>query len=288
MQKTLLSNLKSNERFHSYFMIVLGSLVGGMAYPLFLVPNHIAPGGITGVATIFNYLWHWPVGVVSLLLNIPVFLFGYASIGRTFVLRSLIATVLFSVFIDIFPFPPLTNDMMLASLLGGVMLGLGLGMILRGGATTGGSDMLAKTLHKYIPFISVGLILFSIDFIVILAAAFTVNSDAALYALINIYLSAKTVDIVIAGFGTAKACYIVTPHTEAVSSRILNEMERGATLLHAKGAYSGDEKNVILCVVSNRETAKLKKVVRAEDPSAFMFVTDTHETLGEGFSPWNE
>ena len=274
----------SNERVYSYGLIVLGCLIGGAAYPLFLVPNAIAPGGLTGIATIFNYLWGLPVGVTSMALNLPLFLIGYKSMGKVFAFRSLIATVLFSVFIDLLKLPPLTDDILLGSVYGALVLGVGLGLIMRGGATTGGSDMLARMVNKRFPLFTVGAFLFFIDCLVILAAAFTMSARAALYALICIFVSAKAVDLVLAGMGSAKACFIITAQPDSVSRRIMEELERGATLIPATGAYSGQNRTVLISVVSMREVIPLKRIVKQEDTKAFVFIADTHETLGEGFS----
>ncbi len=277
-----------DERVRAWLMIVLGCLIGAAAYPLFLVPNAIAPGGLTGVATILNYLFSWPVGAVSMLLNLPLFVIGYKTLGRTFAFRSLIATILFSVFIDLLPLQPLTDDILLGSVYGGILLGIGLGLILRGGATTGGSDMVARMVHHRFPIISVGMFLFLIDCIVILCAAFTMSARAALYALICIFVSDKVLDLVLSGIGTGKACFIVSGESEKIAKRIMDDMERGVTLLNATGAYSGQNRRVILSVVAGREIMTLKKIIREEDARAFMFITDTHETLGEGFGNLTE
>lgn len=278
---------RKNERLVAYIEIALGCMIGGAAYPLFLVPNNIAPGGLTGIATIFNYLWGWPVGVTSMALNLPLFVIGWKAMGKVFVFRSLVATFLFSAFIDLLQFPPLTDDILLGSVYGALVLGVGLGLILRGGATTGGSDMIARMVHKQFPIVTVGMFLFFVDCAVILCAAFTMSARAALYALICIFISAKAVDLVLAGFGSAKACFIITNRAESISGRITREMERGATLLSATGAYSGKNHTLLISVVSQREVIPMKKIVRQEDEKAFMFITDTHETLGEGFSALN-
>ena len=272
-----------NEKVTAYGEIVLGCLIGGAAYPLFLVPNSIAPGGLTGVATILNYLFGWPVGVVSMLLNLPLFVIGWKAMGKIFVFRSLVATVLFSAFIDLLPLPPLTDDLLLGTVYGALMLGLGLGLILRGGATTGGSDMVARMVHHRFPVVTVGAFLFVVDCAVILCAAFTMSARAALYALICIFVSAKVVDLALAGFGSAKACFIITSQGDGISRRIMEELERGVTLLPGVGAYSGQNRTVLISVVSQREVFSLKKIVRQEDKKAFLFIADTHETLGEGF-----
>ena len=273
-----------NERLVAYTEIVLGCVIGGAAYPLFLVPNNIAPGGLTGIATIFNYLWGWPVGVTSIALNLPLFVIGYKGMGRVFAFRSLVATLLFSVCIDLIQVPPLTDDILLGSVYGALVLGVGLGLIMRGGATTGGSDMIARMVHKVFPVVTVGAFLFMVDCAVILCAAFTMSARAALYALICIFVSARAVDLVLAGFGSAKACFIITNRAVDISHRIMAELDRGATVISGTGAYSGKERTLLISVVSQREVIPLKKIVRQEDEKAFMFITDTHETLGEGFN----
>ena len=283
MPSLLKSSSPHRDRIAAYAQIVLGCLIGGAAYPLFLVPNSIAPGGLTGIATIFNYLWRWPVGVTSMVLNLPLFLIGWKAMGRVFVFRSLIATLLFSACIDLLPLPALTDDILLGSVYGALLLGLGLGLIMRGGATTGGTDMIARMVHKRFPVVTVGAFLFAIDCAVILCAAFTLSARAALYALICIFITARAVDLVLAGMGSAKACFIITKEGEKVAGRIMRDMDRGATLIPALGAFSGESRTVIVSVVSRSEVLLLKRIVREEDEKSFVFITDTHETLGEGF-----
>ncbi len=275
---------KQMEQLMAYGQIVLGCIIGGAAYPLFLVPNNIAPGGLTGVATILYYLFHLPVGMTSMALNVPLFIIGYKAMGRVFVWRSLIATILFSFAIDLIQVPAMTVDPLLGTLYGGIVLGVGLGLILRGGATTGGTDMIARMVHNRLPFISVGMFLFMIDCLVVVAAGIFVGASEALYALICIFASSKVIDIVMVGFSSNKACFIITPKWSEVSARILTELDRGATQLTARGAYSGVENPVVLCVASRQEVARLKDIVRDEDVNAFMFITEAHEALGEGFS----
>ena len=284
MHSFMWTKLDKNERLKSYLLIALGCVLGGAAYPLFLVPNNIAPGGLTGVATIFNYLWKWPVGLTSIVLNLPLFLIGFRAMGRVFVVRSFVATILFSVCIDLIQLPPLIDDMLLASVYGAILLGLGLGLIMRGGATTGGSDMIARMVNKRFPLLTVGTFLFLVDCCVILAAGFTMSAEKALYALINIFVAARVVDLVLAGFGSAKACFIITGQAERIAERIMKELDRGATLVPARGAYSQEERTVLISVVSNAEVIPLKRIVRSEDEKAFVFISDTHETLGEGFA----
>ena len=271
-------------RLWAYIQIVIGCVLGGAAYPLFMTPNNIAPGGLTGVGVILNYLFSLPVGTTSLVMNVPLFIIGYRSIGRVFAFRSLVATVLFSLFIDILPLEPMTLDPLLGTLFGGVLLGIGLGLILRGGATTGGTDMVARMVHKRFQFITVGSFLFALDFLVVIAAGFFVGSTAALYALINIYVASRVVDAVMTGFGGNKACFIISDSWEMISQHIMQQMNRGITQLHARGGYTGKEKPVVLCVISRQEVMALKSIVRQDDESAFMFITEAHEAIGEGFA----
>lgn len=282
--KEQMDKLLRQERVTAYIQIILGCMIGGVAYPLFLVPNSIAPGGLTGVATVFNHLFGAPVGMTSMVMNLPLFWLGYKAMGRAFLVRSFIATVLFSVFIDLLKFQPMTNDVLLASIYGGLILGTGLGLILRGGATTGGTDMIARMVHKRFSFITVGMFLFAIDFIVVVMAGICLDMEHALYALICIFVSAKALDVVLAGFSTVKACYIITNANEWVAARIMRELDRGVTILTATGAYSGQERPVLLCVAGSSEVVRIKRIVHQEDEKAFMFITGANEALGEGFS----
>ena len=272
------------ERLFSYAQILLGALIGGAAYPLFMTPNSIAPGGITGIATILTHLFHWPVGTVTLLLNLPLFLISYRAMGRIFAFRSLVATIFFTLFIDILPLQPMTNDPLLGALYGGVMLGCGLGLILRGGATSGGSDMVAKMVNKRFQFISTGSFLFAIDFAVVVSAGFLIGATEALYALICIFLSAKVMDTVVIGFSSNKACFIMSSHWQAISDRIMRDMDRGVTQLTARGAYTGAERPTLLCVIGRSEIMALKRILREEDEKAFVIIVEAHEAIGDGFT----
>ena len=276
-------NLLKNEQLASAVQIALGCALGALAYPLFLVPNHIAPGGLTGLATVLNYLFHWPVGTTSLVMNVPLFIIGYRAMGRVFVVRSLVATVLFSVLIDVIPLRPMTQQPMLGALFGGVLVGAGLGLILRGGATTGGTDMVARMIHNRFQHISVGAILFFIDCCVVLMAGFFIEAEYALYAFVALYAASKLIDVVMVGLTREKACYIISTQHEQVKREIMEKLDRGVTVLHAEGGYSGQDRPVLLCVLSAQELGRLKAIVREADEDAFLFISDAHEVLGEGF-----
>ena len=284
IRSRLMEHIRQRAFWLAYLQLLAGCVLGAAAYPLFLTPNHIAPGGLTGIAVIFNYLWRWPVGTVSLALNIPLFIAGYRAMGKIFVFRSLLATMLFSLLIDLLPLPPMTEDPLLSTVFGGVLLGGGLGLILRGGATTGGTDMLAKMVHRRLQFISTGTFLFAFDFLVVAASGVTVGTTEALYALINIYVSSRVIDAVVLGFSGNKACLIISPAWKTIMDRIMREMDRGVTLLSARGGYTGAERPTILCVISRPEIMVLKKIVREEDENAFMTILEAHEAIGDGFS----
>ena len=279
-----LNKAARREQLLAWLQIVLGCVIGAAAYPTFLDPGKIAPGGLTGVAMILKHLWGWDIGITSLILNIPLFIVGYKAMGRLFAFRSLVATILFSLMIDLLPLKAITVEPILGTLYGGILLGIGLGFILRGGATTGGTDMAARMVHKYLPFLSVGMFLFLIDCIVVVAAWIFIGSSEALYALICIFISGKAVDMVMLGLSSNKACFVITSEWEKVSQRLMTEMDRGVTQLSARGAYSGTERPVVLCVLPPQEVSRLKAIVRQEDEKAFMFITEAHEALGEGFS----
>ncbi len=269
----------------TYGHIIIGCLIGGIAYPMFIIPHSIAPGGLTGVSSILYFLFKFPVGTTSLVMNIPLFILSWKEMGHLFAFRSLIATVLFSLCIDYVPVPVVTEDPLLAAVFGGLTIGIGLGMILRGGATTGGTDMIARLVHHKAEFMSIGATLFAIDCMVIVAAGFTMSINTALYSVICIFVQSKAIDLVMTGLGNAKACYVITDHPDEISDHVLVDLNRGATRIEAIGEYSKQKKIMLLCVISSKEIVHFKRIVKNEDPTAFLFITDTHETIGEGFKP---
>ena len=234
---------------NEYLLIILGCLMTALSFNFFFIPNEIAPGGLSGIATVLYYLFRFPVGVTTLALNVPLFLAGIRQLGGRFGLRTLVATILLSVFIDLVKVPALTEDSLLASIYGGFLMGIGLGIIFRMNATTGGTDLFAKIIHQYFPSITIAWVLFAVDFLVVLAAAVLLGPSQGLYAIVALALGAKVIDLVQEGLNTAKAFFVISDHAEAISKRIIEEMDRGVTLLDGKGAYTGNEKNVILCVV---------------------------------------
>ena len=253
--------------------ILAGLILSAMAYQLFLIPNEVAPGGFTGVGQILNTLMGWNVGTVVLALNIPLFAFSMRSLGWRFGIRSLLASVAFSLLIDYLPFKALTDDRLLAA------------MIMLGDATTGGSDMLGMLLHRKVKVIRVSALVFSVDALVIAAAGVVYDVQAALMALISTYIMARVLDRVLEGPNMAKAYFIISRKADEIAATVLKTMDRGVTSLSGKGMYTGEDRSVLLCVINRRETLRLRTLVSGIDPCAFMIATDVREALGEGFQP---
>ncbi|MGN0777073.1 MAG: YitT family protein [Candidatus Ventricola sp.] len=267
-----------------YAMIVLGTFLAAISFPLFFLPYDIAPGGVSGISTVLSSVLPLSVGLLSFVLNVPLFLLGWRTVGWRFAVRSFIAMTLMSLFIDLVPVRDVSGNVLLATVFGGVLLGVGLGLVVRAGATTGGTDMAAKMIHSRVAFLSIATILFMIDGVVVAVAALAFGLEAALWALIALFVSSQTMDMVIKGFNTAMQFLIITRESEEIVRRIHGELERGCTRLKAEGTYSGMPVGTLLCVVSRTEAPRLKKIVSETDPDAFVTVCNVHEALGEGFT----
>ncbi len=279
----MISRAFASKTLRQYSLIVPGCLIAALAFPLFLEPSHIAPGGLTGLTTILNYYFSWPIGLTSLLMNLPLLVLGWRMIGAGFVARTLIATLLFSVMIDLMRFQPLSTDPLLAAVFGGVLLGAGHALIMKGSATTGGTDLMARIVHHHQRAITIGTFLFGFDLLVVLLAWVFLSASHAMYAIICVFISARVLDQVLTGFGQDKACYIISQAHEKIAKRVNLELDRGVTRIPATGAFSDRDLTMLLCVVGRFEAVKVRAIVSEEDAAAFMFITDTHETLGEGF-----
>ncbi|MBI9096908.1 MAG: YitT family protein [Spirochaetaceae bacterium] len=281
------SLIKVLKDWKSYLTVLTGAIILSLGVNLFLVPNRIAAGGLTGMATVIYHLSGMPVGTLMLLLNIPLFLLGIKILGRNFGVKTLFATVTLSLAIDLLaPFlGSLTDDLLLASIFGGLLVGLGLGLVLKQDASTGGTDLGAKIIHKVIPYISVGQLLLVIDALVVLSAAIVFrNYELGLYAAITLFITSRVIDTVIVGVNYTKAVHIISDNPGEISKKLVYEMNHGMTSLKGKGMYTGKEKNILLCIIRRRDLPHLKSVVSQIDKNAFIFVTDVREVLGEGFS----
>ncbi len=277
-----------------YGLVLTGTLLQAVALRLFMVPAQLASGGISGISQIIHHYTGWSIGLMVFIGNIPLFLLGWRLLGgRRFAMRTLVAVLAYSFFTDavlwlpFFPKDGITNDLVLNSLYGAVVSGIGYGLVYRAQGTSGGSDILARILNRWraIPMTQSYLIT---DAIVILSAGFVFGWQKALYALIVLYVSGLVVDSTLEGGSTVRTALIVTDKCKEMAERILAEMERGVTILEGTGAYTGASRPVLYCVVTRSEVQQLKTIVHEADPDAFMVIGAAHEALGEGFQPFKK
>ena len=272
------------DELFNILLIAAGLILATLGYRLYLIPNNVAPGGFTGIGQIVNHLVPAVgVGLVNLLLNVPLFLVSLRSMGLGFGLRSLLSSVALSLMLDYLPVPAMTDDVLLSAVFGGVLCGAGFGLVLRGHATTGGSDMLASIVHRHVPALKVSVCLFAVDATVVIDSGFVFDASAAMYALISVFVMNVVMDQVLEGPGLARSHIIITNHGDEMAERILKELDRGVTAIEARGMYSGEGRTMLLCVVSRLEAVRLRSIVYSVDPRAFVIVQNVHEALGEGF-----
>lgn len=272
--------------------ITVASAIYALSFVWCYDPNGIAFGGITGVAQIINYLVPVaPVGVTVIILNIPLFLLGWKLLGGKLLVSSLYAMFISSVFIDLLgllEWPPMEQPL-LACIFGGVLMGLSLGLVFQQGATTGGTDLMARLLKLKLSWLPMGKLLMGIDLAVIVLVAVTFwTLYAALYGLVALYISTIVMDGVLYGLDTAKVAYIISDKNAEISNAIVHDLDRGVTILHGQGAYTGADKNVLMCAFKQREIAAIKAAVKDIDPDAFLIVCNAHEVLGEGFRDYKK
>ena len=279
------------QKVRSCGIITLGAVIYALAFDWFVAPNQIAMGGVTGLAQIVNALVPvLPVGVLSILVNVPLFLAGWRLLGGRLLVSSLYAMAVSSLAIDVIAwmhtFPPM--DPILATLYGGAGMGVGLGLVFSQGATTGGTDIIGKLLKLKFPWLPIGKLVMIPDMVVVILAAVVFGTvNAALYGLIQMYLLSKVMDMILYGWDNSRVAYIITDRWEETVQGLL-DMNRGVTLLQGKGAYTGAEKQVLLVAFRQREIVPIKRMLREIDPKAFFIVCDAHEILGEGFGDYQK
>lgn len=269
-----------------YFMVLFGSLLVALALNWFMVPNKIAAGGVSGLATVIHYLTGWPVGVIILCVNVPLFLASLLVLGPRFGIKTLIGSVATGVLVDLLApvLHPLTEDAVLAAIFGGVLSGVGIAITFRAGGSTGGTDIAAQLLHHWFR-LGVGRMLLVADGFVILTAAIVFDAELALYAFLAVYLTSRVIDFIQEGGLYAKAAFIISDHHKEIAEAVLHVMDRGVTRLSGRGMFTGADRPVLFVIVSRREIVRLRQLVAQIDPKAFMVVTDVSEVLGEGFGP---
>jgi uncharacterized membrane-anchored protein YitT (DUF2179 family) len=256
-----------------------------LAFNVFLLPNQIASGGVSGISTILAATVGFEPAYVQWALNIPLFIAGLIFLGMQFGVKTLVGTLFlpFVVFLTR-NWEPWTSDALLGAICGGILVGMGLGIVFRGKASTGGTDLAAQIIHKYTN-LSLGTCVALIDGLIVLSAAIVFDIEKGLYALISLYATSKTIDLVQIGFQRSKLALIITNNELEVRNAILHELDRGVTRLSGVGGYTDDIRPILLCVVQQSEFTKLKQLVKLVDSKAFVIVTDASEVLGEGFQP---
>lgn len=276
---------------YEYILIVVGVTMLALAINFFYEPNGLVTGGVSGLGIIIQTVskerfgFVIPLWLTNTILNLPLFIIGAKALGLKFLKRTLFATMYLSSALFYTAYIPKIQgtDYLLAAVFGGAASGIGLGLVFRCLATTGGSDLAASIIHKYYKHISISRLMFAIDAAVISLGFFTFGAAKAMYAIISVFISSKLIGTILEGLHFAKAAFIISEYSDKIADRLLAELERGATGLYGKGMFTKKERNVILCVVSTKEVIELKELVSQIDPAAFVIVADVREVLGEGF-----
>ncbi len=269
-----------------YLQIIIGSAIYAAGFQYIMFPNSVTTGGDGGIAMIINRFTAVPVGALIILINIPLFIISARKLGWRFMISTLVGMVASSVLIDFFALFPhvLTTEPLLICVYGGIMTGIGLGIVYRTGATTGGTDIIAKLIRVHRPYLNLGTIMLILDIIIIGIYALIFDSvQSALYALIAMFISSKSIDLVLYGADNAKLCFIITDKADDVKDYIFSTLDRGVTFLHGQGGFTGNAKKVILCAIYPRQIAVFRKAIKSIAPDAFIIITDAHEVFGDGF-----
>lgn len=276
------------EWLKKYIIITTAAFIYAAGVSLFVDPNNMAPGGVTGISVILSRIIPLSTGTLILLLNIPIFVYAIWKFGLKFTISTIYATALISVFTNILSsFQAATGDRLLAALAGGILSAVSIGMIFRVGATTGGMDIIVKALRLRLPHLKTGNLFFIADAIVVTMSGVVFRDiDAALYAAITVSCASFTLDVVLYGRDEAKLLYIISNRPEEITARILKELDIGTTLIDGRGAYSGDDKQVIMCAMKKTVYPRVEIIVREEDPDSFMIITSASEIFGEGYKSY--
>ena len=270
---------------------LLGSIIYAISVTVFLTPNEITPGGLTGIAELLTLFLNVSSGILLMLLNLPVLMLGLIKFGGIFIIKTFIATAFasFSISLCESVLKEVKIDRMLASIMGGVLMGLGLSIVLLHGATTGGVDIIAKLINRRFPHLTVGKLILLFDGIVVLLAALAYrNIESALYSVVTMYISSRLMDTVLYGADKGKIIYIISKNWREISNDINNTLERGITLLDAAGGYTGNKYKMLMCTVRRHEVADVYRLIRSHDENAFTVVADAGEIIGEGFKPFEK
>ena len=276
--------MKASEKIKEIIGTVVGSGIMAIGVSLFLLPNQLSTGGFSGIATIAYYIFNIPLGVANIILNIPLFLIALYKLGTKFIGKSIIGTVSLSIFIDLFDnIPPLTEDRFLACIYGGIVIGFGTAIVLKMGASTGGTDLVSNVIRGYKPTVKIGNIITVIDIgIVILNVLAFRKIEIGLYSAIAIFLMGKIIDVIFEGINFTKMLIIISDKSEEISKSI-QQLERGVTGLYGKGMYSEKDKLVLICATARKDIAKVRKIAQEIDKNSFIIITNAREVYGKGF-----
>lgn len=270
--------------------IIIGCIIMAIGTALFLLPNQLSSGGFSGIATIIYYFLHFPLGTTILVLNIPFLLWALFKLGKEIVIKSVAGTVLLAVFIDLFEkIPKLTEDRFLACIYGGICIGIGMALVLKASASTGGTDLISYIVRAYRPHIRTSNIIVILDIIIIsLNVIFFKEVEIGLYSAIAIYIVGKMIDIIFEGVNFTKMMLIISNKYKEISAEIGEKLQRGSTAIYAKGMYTKEKRMMLFCVGSRNETARIKEIAVKIDPKAFIVIANARETWGKGFKKSSE
>ena len=285
--KKKIEKKKALQVLAKYLTIVLGAAVYAVGFQFFMFPNTIVSGGVVGIAMIINVFTSLPVGFLTVLMNVPLFLIAWKYFGLDFLLGSLAGVALSSLFVDMLALSNIvaTNDPMLASIIGGVIKGAGLGMIYYVGATTGGVDIVAKFLRQRHTHINFGTIILIMDVVIIVGYALVLKRyESAMYSLIAMFVVSKVIDLVLYGMDNSSVCYVISEHSDEIVHEIISgRVHRGVTILNGAGAYSGRPEKILMCVIKRHQISEFRRMIRNIDPNSFCIVTDAKDVFGKGF-----
>ena len=278
-------------------MDLLVDLIAGIAFGIsvnvFTAPNHIAPGGVTGFATLMNYIFGVPIGLMSFCINVPLLLIGVRVLGKEFFFRTLKSVVIINFSVDVIV-PMMvqgyvyTGEKIMAGLMGGVLMGVCVGSVLQRGSTSGGLDIVGRVVRKKMPQFSIGKIMFAGDFTILVVSMLVYkNIESGLNGLICIFVSSKVVDYLLYGMEKGMMLYVISDKAEEIAREIMSSIVRGGTMIQAEGAYSRDPKKVVLCAIKEHQYPEVKRLIKQIDPNAFLMVNDAHDILGSGFNDMN-
>ena len=285
-------NITTKPKFTKKLMIdiiydIVGSFFLAMGIHCFVEPANIAPGGVSGIAIMINFVTNLPIGILTFVINIPILILSYRYLGKSFTLKSTRTLIISTLILDFFVtplFPIYEGDRLLGSVFGGILMGIGLAMVFLRGSTTAGGDILSYLLKLKFPFLPIGRALLVIDCIILVASmAVFRNIESGLFGLVSIYVCTKIIDSIIYGFERGSQVTIISKQVQAIKNRIMSEMDRGVTLLKGTGGYSNQDLEVMICVVRKYQFSQIKEIIKEIDPDAFVFMTETEEILGEGF-----